>query len=176
MAEHVYTARFWYSVAIRLHLLCELPDLSLTPHPQHLHTSSTFINIHHRPHLTQLPVRQQCLSPHISSTHHSFRVSLGLFVLIASLPFPHHRDQSQVHCLCAIALPRLGMQRRAIRSSSLQPHSEHRRYLPFHDRSTDWSTDSIEHSHGQGSCSTVHQSVHDERWSSAKQHPAVVCK
>ena len=68
------------------------------------------------------------------------------------------------------------MQCRTIRPSRVQSSSQCRWHLSLVDRSCDGSADRVEHSHGEGGYSTVHQSVHDEWWSTAEQHPADICE
>ena len=115
-------------------------------------------------------------TPASHSLDRSFLACLGLLLFFPSLSVSHHRRQSQVHCLCAVALARTSMQCRTIRPSRVQSSSQCRWHLSLVDRSCDGSADRVEHSHGESSYSTVHQSVHDEWWSTAEQHPADICE
>ena len=101
---------------------------------------------------------------------------IGLLVSGESVSFPHHRHQSQGHCLRAVLVARTAIERPAIRSSTLQSCSQRGRHLLLVDGRLERTTDDLGHSDGQGGCSSVHQSVHDERWSTTEQLAADICE
>ena len=158
---------------ISLDHLPDTPALTATPSPP-ASTSTTSSPSPTRPpptHSTTTSVSLLSLTPNIS-----LFPPTGLLVPSEPVSFPHHRHQPQGHCLRPVPVPRTAIERPAIWSTTVQSCSQRRRHLLLVDGRHEWATDDLEHSDGEGGCSSVHQSVHDERWSTAEQLAADICE
>ena len=154
----------------------DTPVLTATPSPP-ASTSTTSTASPTRPHRTQSPTTTTSVPlPSSLTLHLSLSPSTGLLVSGEPVSFPHHRHQSQGHRLRAVLVARTAIERPAIRSSTLQSCSQRGRHLLLVDGRLEWTTDDLGHSDGQGGRSSVHQSVHDERWSTAEQLAADICE
>ena len=116
-----------HSIATWILLPAKLPNHRQYPHQHHLHTLFVFffsIN-HHRSNIIQLTLQQHCQFPSpLFSPPLTIILSVGLFILNASLSIPHHRHQSQVHWLCSVIISWIAFQCSTIQSSCIQSISQ----------------------------------------------------